>query len=83
MEKSIDSFIIKPKELTYWRNLTKEDIKFGHGAIHYRDFHFEKCFDDDGIQKLKMKASDDKLIYYYCGQEYFTTSKAKLKKITV
>jgi len=78
-----DQFLIQPNELTYWRNPTKEDIKFGYGATHYRDFEFEKCFDENGNQKLKMRASDDKLIYYYSDQEYFTTSKSKLEKIEV
>lgn len=78
-----DQFLIQPKQLAYWRNPTKEDIKFGYGAIHYRDFDFEKCFDENGIQKLKIRASDDRLIYYYSGQEYFTTSKAKLEKVIV
>lgn len=78
-----DQFLIQPKQLAYYRNATKEDIKLGYGAIHYRDFDFDKCFDENGIQKLKVKASDDKLIYYYSGQEYFTTSKDKLKKIEV
>lgn len=71
------------KEITYWRNPTKEEIKFGHGATHYRDFDIKICFDEEGFLKLKVKASDDKLIYYHSGNEYFTTSKAKLEKLEV
>lgn len=80
MAITIKNFIKRPKTISYWRNPTKEDIKFGYGATHYRDFEFEKCFDENGFLKLKMRASDDKLIYHYCGQEYFTTSKAKFLK---
>lgn len=29
--------------VTYWRNPTKAEIKFGHGAIHYADFSVEDC----------------------------------------
>ncbi|WP_310558913.1 hypothetical protein [Flavobacterium sp.] len=74
---------IKPETLAYWRNPTKEEIKFGYGAIHYRDFDFESCFNDNGFQKVKVRASDDGLIYYSCNDEYFTTSTAKLEKIEV
>ncbi len=67
MALTIKNFIEKPKTISYWRNPTKEDIKFGYGATNYRDFEFEKCFDENGFLKLKMRASDDKLIYHYCG----------------
>jgi hypothetical protein len=63
--------------------LPKEEINFGHGAIHYRSFNFECCFDENGFQKLKVRVSDDGLIYHSCHHEYFTTSKAILKKIEV
>lgn len=55
----------KPEILVYFRNPTKAEIKFGHGALHYRDFEFEKCFDKNGNLKLKIRASDDNHIYYY------------------
>ena len=61
------------------RRPTKEDIKFGHGAIHYRDFKFENCFDKDGFLKLKVKSTDDDLIYYYTGLHYL--NKLKTQKI--
>jgi hypothetical protein len=44
MGKHISQFLRKPKQLNYWRKPTKEEIKFGHGATHYRDFDFESCF---------------------------------------
>jgi hypothetical protein len=83
METDISKFLRKPKTLEYWRNPTKEEIKFGYGAIHYRSFDFESCFDENGFQKLKVRASDDKLIYHSASDEYFTTSKAKLQKLIV
>lgn len=83
MGKHISLFLRKPKQLNYWRNPTKEEIKFGHGATHYRDFDFESCFDENGFQKVKVKTNDDGLIYYSSSDEYFTTSKAKLQKIEV
>ncbi len=83
MGSDISKCYTKPKTLDYWRNPTKEEIKFGYGATHYRSFDFESCFDEDGFQKVKVKASDDELIYYSSNHEYFTTSKAKLKKIEV
>ncbi len=83
MGAHISKFYTIPKTLKYWRNPTKEEIKFGHGAIHYRSFDFESCFDENGFQKLKVRASDDKLIYHSASDEYFTTSKAKLQKLIV
>jgi hypothetical protein len=71
------------KEITYWRNPTKDEIKFGHGATHYRDFDIKICFDEEGFLKLKVRAIDDKHIYHYSGNEYHTTSKAKLGKLVV
>lgn len=63
MEFSINDYVKRPKEITYWRNPTREEIRFGYGATHFRDFEFEKCLDENGIQKLKIRATDDKLIY--------------------
>ena len=54
-----------PNSLEYYRTPTPDEIKFGHGTLHYRDVPFEKCFDEDGTQLLKVKLSDDNLIYYY------------------
>ena len=65
----LSQITIKPKTLEYWRKPTKEDIKFGLGTLFYRDFIFEKWFDENGYLKLKVKTNDDKLIYYYTGNE--------------
>lgn len=56
--------ICKPKTLEYWRRPTKQEIKFGYGALHYRELDFEKCFDENGYLKLKVRLNDDGLIYY-------------------
>jgi hypothetical protein len=77
----ISKFLIKPEELEYWRDPTKEEIRFGHGALHYRMFSFDNCFDENGNLKLKVRATDDKLVYQYACSEWFTTRKAKLQKI--
>jgi hypothetical protein len=54
------------KEITYKRNPTKEEIKFGHGAIHYRDFEIENCINEKGYLKETLRANDDKLNYKRC-----------------
>ena len=77
----ISQYLNKPETLSYWRNPTKEDIKFGHGAIHYRDFEFEKCFDSDGLLKVKAKSIDDNLTYYNCSYEWRVALKFKIQKI--
>lgn len=83
MEIYKKDYIQTPEFIEYWRKPAKDEIRFGHGATHYREFNFDSCFDKNNLLILKAKASDDGLIYYYCGQEYFTTSKAKLQKIKV
>jgi hypothetical protein len=74
-------FLIIPEELEYWHEPTKEEIRFGHGAIHHRMFSFDKCFDEDGNLKLKVRATDDKLIYYYACDEFSNSRLYKLQKI--
>jgi hypothetical protein len=83
MEVHKNAFLTKPQILTYWRNPTKENIKFGHGAIHYKDFDFDICFDKNNLLILKAKASYDGLIYYSADLEYFTNSKSKVQTISV
>lgn len=73
----------KATHITYWRNPTKAEIKFGHGAIHFRDFDFKLCFNEAGYLKYRAKATDDNLIYHVYGMEYFATSQAKLEKLEV
>ena len=67
--------------LEYWRNPSKEEIRFGYGAIHYRDFNFEDCFDPNGFLKVKVKSIDDNLIYYCASVEFSKARKASLSII--
>ncbi len=60
----------KTKHLEYWRNPTKEEIKFGHGATHYRDFEFTDCFDENGFLKQHIRSTEDSLVYYSSDIEF-------------
>jgi hypothetical protein len=51
-------------EVTYHRPPTKSEIKFGYGAIHYRDFDLNECLDKEGYLKMIFKSKDDGLIYF-------------------
>lgn len=56
---------IKIRTVTYSRKPTKEEIKFGHGAIHFFDFPTEECTKKDGSLKKRIKNKRDGLIYTY------------------
>jgi hypothetical protein len=73
----ISDFRTKPKTIEYWRNPTKAEIKFGHGATHYRKFDLKHCFSEEGFLKLKIRALDDNLFYYYRGIEYQTAKNSR------
>lgn len=77
----INKFNTKPKSLTYWRRPTIDEIKFGYGATHYRSFDFKSCFDINGFQKDKVRASDDGFIYYDTGLDFITN--LRLQKLKV
>lgn len=49
--------------VTYHRKPTAAEIKFGHGATHYRDFPIDEVKKKDGTIKKRLKAKDDGLIY--------------------
>ena len=49
--------------ITAHRNPTPSEIRFGYGAIHYRDFDVEYWLKPDGTLKKWIKA-DDGLRYY-------------------
>jgi hypothetical protein len=51
------------KTITYHRKPTASEIKFGYGAIHYREFLPCACRKPDGSYKKRIKAKDDGLIY--------------------
>jgi hypothetical protein len=67
------------KTFEYCRNPTKEDIKIGHGAIHFWDFDIDDCYTNEGILQLKFKAKDDGLLYFACGYEGYVTRSNKIK----
>jgi hypothetical protein len=53
------------KIITYQRNPTEYEIKFGYEAPHYRDFDIEECFDSKGFLKRTIVAKNDRLKYQY------------------
>jgi len=51
--------------VTYHRPPTQAEIRFGHGATHYRDFPVsEACHEGTRFLKRWFKAADDGLRYY-------------------
>jgi hypothetical protein len=51
--------------LTYHRNPTRAEIKFGHGATHYADFTVEEaCYEGTRIMKRWLVSPHDGLRYY-------------------
>ena len=51
-------------EAEYHRQPTAGEIRFGHGAIHYRTFPIEECTNADRTLKTWFIAKDDGLRYY-------------------
>lgn len=51
--------------ITYHRNPTAAELKFGHGATHYKDFPMSKCVKKDGNYKKWLVCPIDGLRYYY------------------
>jgi len=72
--------INKTYVLEYWRKPTKSEIQFGYGVIHYKDFNFDNCFDENGFLKEKVKSTYDNLIYYCTSVEY---SKARIASLNI
>ena len=55
---------MKTKAIEFHRKPTAGEIKFGHGATHYRDFMPSEYLKKDGVTvKLRIKAKNDGLIY--------------------
>lgn len=54
--------VLNEQEIEYHRKPTAGEIKFGHGATHYRDFNINLCLATNGNLKRRLKA-DDGLIY--------------------
>lgn len=61
----ISQITVKPTFIEYWRKPTKSEIKFGYGAIHYRTFSFNECFDENGYLKKIINTNDDRSRYFY------------------
>jgi hypothetical protein len=55
--------VLSGKKYTYHRPPTDSEIKFGHGATHYRDFELKDVIDKKGNKK-KWFVADDGLRYY-------------------
>ena len=53
------------KFIRYQRNPTESEIKFGYGAIMYRDFSVDECLKKDRTIKKIIYAKDEELKYYY------------------
>jgi hypothetical protein len=49
--------------ITYSRKPTASEIKFGHGATHYKDFVAHEVTKKDGTIKKRHKCPIDGLIY--------------------
>ena len=68
---------------SYWRNPTKEEIKFGCSAIHFRDFKKENCYNDNGTFRLAFILKCDKRKYQSCNYEWSVTRKYKATVIDI
>jgi hypothetical protein len=53
------------QQITYHRNPTAAEIKFGYGAIHYKEFEVGQCLNKDGRIKKRIKCKQDGLMYSY------------------
>lgn len=51
------------KSIEYHRKPTASEIKFGHGATHYKTFDESMCTTKDGHIKKRLKCPTDGLIY--------------------
>jgi len=51
--------------ITYHRQPTKAEIRFGHGATHYKDFNKELVTKPNGDIKNWVKCPIDGLRYHY------------------
>lgn len=52
------------RDITYYRNPTQSEIKFGEGAIHYKSFEFKDCLNSKGEIKKWVICPIDGLRYY-------------------
>lgn len=54
---------VQERLIEYHRKPTKREIKFGHGATHYKTFAESACKKKDGTIKKRLKCPIDGLIY--------------------
>ena len=62
VKESIDDSLNKP--VTFHRNPTQSEIKFGYGATHYKDFILGDVIKDNGSIKNWLICPRDGLRYY-------------------
>ena len=53
-----------PKMITYHRQPTQWELKFGYGATHYKDFERSQCLNKKGQIKKWLVCPIDGLRYY-------------------
>jgi hypothetical protein len=63
MKKELNITGVQPRVIEYHRKPTAREIKFGHGATHYKSFEESACTDKKGRIKKRLKCSLDGLIY--------------------
>ena len=51
-------------KVTFYRNPTPSEIRFGHGATHYKDFNFSDVVKHSGYPKKWIVCPQDGLRYY-------------------
>lgn len=54
---------VQTRTIEYHRKPTSSEIKFGHGATHYKSFDESACTTKDGRIKKRLKCPIDGLIY--------------------
>lgn len=54
---------VQTRVIEYSRKPTASEIKFGHGATHYKTFDESMCTKKDGTIKKRLKCPIDGLIY--------------------
>jgi hypothetical protein len=58
------------KVIPYYRKPTKDEIKFGNGAIHHQLFNIIDCVDDKGFLMKFIISKDDGLPYFQSLSKY-------------
>jgi hypothetical protein len=63
MKNSLNITGVQERTIEYHRKPTASEIKFGHGATHYKTFYESACTDKNGRVKKRLKCKIDGLIY--------------------